>query len=84
MSDAVGLSCRHTRGNHPLFFSTEIARATSSSGTHYGLIYLRSNGNILVIAQMKEQHKKADVWDSYTVPWNGKFHHEIKKYKANN
>ena len=25
------------------------------------------------MAQMKEQHKKADVWDSFTVPWKGKF-----------
>mgnify|MGYP000672261388 CR=1 FL=1 len=84
MSDAVGSSCRHTRGDHPLFFSTELARATSSSGTHYGLINLRSNGKILAMAQMKEQHKKVDVWDSYTIPWNGKFHHEIKEYKKNN
>ncbi len=84
MSDAVGASCRHTRGNHPLFFSTELARAIGSSGTHYGLINLRSNGDLLVMAQMKEQHKKADVWDSYTVPWHGKFDHEIKEYKKKN
>lgn len=85
MSDAVGASCRHTRGDHPLFFSTELARADSSSGTHYGLINLRSNGKTLTMAQMKEQHKgKKDVWDSYTLPWPGKFHHEIKKYKEIN
>ncbi len=84
MSDAVGSSCRHTRGDHPLFFSTELARANSSSGTHYGLINLRSNGKILTMAQMKEQHNKPDVWDSYTVPWTGKFHHEIKEYNNNN
>lgn len=85
MSDAVGASCRHTRGNHPLFFSTELARANSSTGTHYGLINLRSNGKTLTMAQMKEQHKgKKDVWDSYTLPWQGKFNHEIKEYKANN
>lgn len=83
MSDAVGASCRHTRGNHPLFFSTELARANSSKGTHYGLINLRSNGNTLTMAQMKEQHKKTDVWDSYTLPWHGKFNHEIKEYKTN-
>ncbi len=82
MSDAVGASCKHTRGNHPLFFSTEIARATSKSGIHYGLINLRSNGETLVMAQMKEQHNKPDIWDSYTVPWEGKFHHEIDEYKA--
>ena len=81
MSDAVGAACQHTRGNHPLMFSTEIARATSKSGTHYGLINLRSNGKVLTMAQMKEQHNKADVWDSYTLPWHGKFHDEIKDYK---
>lgn len=80
MSDAVGASCRHTRGNHPLFFSTELARANSSKRTHYGLINLRSNGKILTMAQMKEQHNKADVWDSYTLPWHGKFHHELKEF----
>ncbi len=83
MSDAVGSSCRHTRGDHPLFFSTEIARAISKSGTHYGLINLRSNGKVLSMAQMKEQHDKADVWDSYTLPWKGKFFHEIEEYKKN-
>lgn len=83
MSDAVGSSCRHTRGDHPLFFSTEIARAISKSGTHYGLINLRSNGKVLTMAQMKEQHDKADVWDSYTLPWKGKFFHEIEEYKKN-
>lgn len=79
MADAVGAIARHTRGSHPLLFSTELARANSGSKTHYGLINLRSNGDILVMAQMKEQHKnKADIWDSFTVPWPGKFAKEIK------
>ena len=57
MADAVGATARHTRGDHPLLFSTELARAESSTGTHYGLINLRSNGDTLVMAQMKEQRK---------------------------
>jgi len=73
MADALGATGRHTRGDYPLLFSTELARAETSTGTHYGLINARSNGTTLVMAQMKEQHKKADVWDSYTVPWNGRF-----------
>jgi beta-lactamase superfamily II metal-dependent hydrolase len=73
MADAVGAIGRHTRGDHPLLFSTELARAETRSGTHYGLINARSNGKTLVMAQMKEQHKKTDVWDSYTVPWRGRF-----------
>lgn len=74
VADAVGAICRHTRGDFPLFFSTELARATSGDKTHYGLINARSNGVVLTMAQMKEQHRKADIWDSFTVPWRGKFH----------
>jgi competence protein ComEC len=75
VADAVGALCRQTRGDFPLFFSTELARATSGDKTHYGLINARSNGTVLTMAQMKEQHKnKADVWDSFTEPWKGKFH----------
>ncbi|MDY6986915.1 MAG: MBL fold metallo-hydrolase [Thermodesulfobacteriota bacterium] len=73
MADAVGAAGRHTRGDHPLLFLTELARAETRSRTHYGLINARSNGTSLVMAQMKEQHKKVDVWDSYTVPWRGRF-----------
>lgn len=73
-ADAVGAAARWTRGAMPLFFSTELSRAHSTSSVHYGLINIRSNGKHLVAAQMKEQHKnKADVWDSFTVPWKGKF-----------
>ncbi len=72
-ADALGGAARWTRGTLPLLFSTELGRANSSKGVHYGLINLRSNGDDLVAAQMKEQHKKADVWDSFTVPWKGKF-----------
>jgi len=78
MADAVGAIARHARGSHPLLFSTELARAVSSKNTHYGLINMRSNGKVLTMAQMKEQHNKADVWDSFTVPWPGKFHEEIE------
>jgi len=78
MADAVGSIGKHTRGSHPLLFSTELARAVSKRKIHYGLINLRSNGKVLVMAQMKEQHNKADIWDSFTVPWPGKFHEEIE------
>ncbi len=73
MADALGAIGKHTRGDYPLLFSTEIARANSSSRIHYGLINARSNGTVLTMAQMKEQHNKTDVWDSYTVPWSGRF-----------
>jgi hypothetical protein len=73
VADALGAVGRHARGEFPLLFSTELARATSSHGIHFGLINARSNGTVLTMAQMKEQHNKADVWDSFTVPWKGKF-----------
>lgn len=83
MADAVGAVARHTRGSHPLLFSTELARAASGENIHFGLINLRSNGDTLVMAQMKEQHRgKADIWDSFTVPWPGKFTKEIKASEA--
>ena len=83
MADAVGAIARHTRGSHPLLFSTELARATSGDKTHFGLINLRSNGDTLVMAQMKEQRKnKADIWDSFTIPWPGKFAKNIADSEA--
>jgi hypothetical protein len=75
VADAVGAVARHTRGDHPLFFSTELARAVSGERIHFGLINARSNGKVLTMAQMKEQRKnKPDIWDSFTVPWKGRFH----------
>ncbi len=73
MADALGAIGKHARGDYPLLFSTEIARANSSTNIHYGLINARSNGSVLTMAQMKERHSRADVWDSYTVPWKGRF-----------
>jgi len=81
---AVGAIARHSRGTVPLIFSTELARAyqiDTASGAvkdiHYGLINLRSNGTVLTMAQMKEQRTgKTDIWDSYTLPWEGKFWYE--------
>ena len=75
MADALGATGRHARGDHPLLFSTELARAHTRTGIHYGLINARSNGSTLVMAQMKEQHRRTDVWDSYEVPWHGRFPH---------
>lgn len=79
VADAIGALARHTTGDFPLFFSTELARASSGEKIHYGLINARSNGKILVMAQMKEQHAhRSDVWDSFTVPWKGRFHRVMK------
>ncbi len=66
----------YSRGRLPLVFSSELARAYSVGAAgvkiHYGLTNLRSNGQVLTMAQMKEQRKnKVDIWDSYVVPWEG-------------
>ena len=84
-ADAIGVMARYGRGELPLVFSTELARAVQVDSSnrvtdiHYGLINLRSNGTVLMMAQMKEQRSgKTDIWDSYTVPWAGKFWYERK------
>jgi beta-lactamase superfamily II metal-dependent hydrolase len=84
MPDALGAAGKHSRGILPLLFSTEVGRAyqtkkddgnISVTKIHYGLVNARSNGKILTLAQMKEHRTKRtkDIWDSFTVPWEGKF-----------
>ena len=60
MPDALGAAARHARGDIPLLFSTELARAEFSTRTHYGRINARSNGTLLVMAQFKERGSTAD------------------------
>jgi hypothetical protein len=72
-ADAVGAAGRYSRGENPLVFSTELARSyTSSQDILYGMINLRTDGETLVLAQMKERRTGADIWDSYTVPFKPK------------
>ncbi|MGI9614410.1 MAG: hypothetical protein ACR2QO_15980, partial [Acidimicrobiales bacterium] len=78
MADALGAIARHSRDDHPLVFSTELGRAHKLDDDelldiHYGLVNLRSNGETLTMAQMKEDKSGADVWDSFGVPWKGAF-----------
>lgn len=84
VADAMGALGKHTTGNIPLMFSTELARAVPKDPKkrriHYGLINTRSNGTILTMAQMKESHKnRPDVWDSFTVPYKGRFADKLNK-----
>jgi len=65
-ADAVGCAGRYSRGARPLVFSTELARSTrSADGIHYGLINARTDGDLAVLAQMKEKRSGSDLWDSY-------------------
>jgi beta-lactamase superfamily II metal-dependent hydrolase len=68
-ADAIGCAGRYSRGMRPLVFSTELARSyRSADEIHYGLINLRTDGEKVALAQMLEQRKSSDLWDSYTVP----------------
>lgn len=73
MPDALGAAARHARGDIPLLFSTELARAEFSTRTHYGRINARSNGTLLVMAQFKERGSTADPWHTFEVPFRGRF-----------
>jgi competence protein ComEC len=68
-ADAVGCAGKYSRSARPLVFSTELARSTNLKDKRilYGMINGRCNGQDIYMAQMKEVHSNADVWDSYEV-----------------
>ena len=51
----MGAAAKHSRGNFPLVFSTELARETSKTKIELGHINARSNGETIVMAQEKEK-----------------------------
>jgi hypothetical protein len=71
-ADAIGCAGRFSRDffrdGRPLVFSTELARSVDSGGkVLYGMINLRTDGDALVMAQMKESKKASNVWDAYVL-----------------
>jgi beta-lactamase superfamily II metal-dependent hydrolase len=55
LPDAIGAAAKHSDGEFPLVFSTELARDNLSSGKiKFGHINARSNGKTVVMAQRKE------------------------------
>lgn len=65
-AEAVGCAGRYSRGVRPTVFSTELARSVNSAGdVLYGMINCRTDGEKIVLAQMKERRSGADIWDSY-------------------
>ena len=65
-AEAVGCAGRYSRGVRPTVFSTELARSINSAGdVLYGMINCRTDGEQIVLAQMKERRSGADIWDSY-------------------
>ena len=75
LPDALGAATRHSRGNYPLLFSTELARTPIGAGFHYGHINARTNGKQLTMAQKKEKPGLKDPWESFAVPFHGRFRH---------
>ena len=73
LPDAIGTAAKHSQGDFPLVFSTELARETSSTGIKFGHINARSNGDTIVIAQKKEKPSLKKTWHSFPLPFAGPF-----------
>ncbi len=74
LPDAMGAAAKHSRGDFPLIFSTELARETGSGGIKFGHINARSNGKTVVMAQKKEKPSSKQTWYSFPLPFRGPFH----------
>lgn len=68
-ADAIGCAGKYSRSVRPLVFSTELARSTNinTDKIMFGMINLRSDGDRIIMAQMKEVHTNGNVWDLYEV-----------------
>ncbi len=75
LPDAMGAAARHSRGDYPLVFSTELARETGSGGILLGHINARSNGREVVMAQKKEKPSLKKTWHAFRLPYAGPFGH---------
>ena len=75
LPDAMGAAAKHSRGDFPLIFSTELARETGSGGIKFGHINARSNGHTVVMAQKKENPSKKKKWHPFPLPYAGPFHY---------
>ena len=73
LPDAMGAAAKHSRGDFPLIFSTELIRETGSSGIRLGHINARSNGDTIVMAQKKEKPSLKKSWHSFVLPFAGPF-----------
>lgn len=77
LPDAMGAAAKHSRGDFPLVFSTELARETSKAKIKLGHINARSNGKTIIMAQKKEKPSLKKTWHSFQLPFAGPFfdHH---------
>ncbi|MGD9753172.1 MAG: hypothetical protein AB7W59_19440, partial [Acidimicrobiia bacterium] len=65
--DLVGSIGKYSRGDRPLVFSTELARSTTPARIHYGLINVRTDGKLIVGAQMYEKPRAGQMWNSFVI-----------------
>ena len=77
LPDAMGAAAKHSQGDFPLVFSTELARETGSGGIKFGHINARSNGEIVVMAQKKEKPSSKKTWYAFPLPFGGPFHDHV-------
>ena len=86
--DTLGAIGKHSRGDRPLIFSTELARSTPEFielsklkdspakrervVTVYGMINVRTDGEYVVIAQKLEKPAGKSNWDIHRLKWNEK------------
>lgn len=74
LPDAIGAAAKHSVGEFPLVFSTELARDNKTSGKKMlGHINARSNGDEIVIAQKKEKATTKNPWHTFPLPYPGPF-----------
>lgn len=73
LPDAMGAAARHSRGEFPLIFSTELARETGGGKVKFGHINARSNGRVIVMAQKKEKSSAKKPWYTFVLPFGGPF-----------
>lgn len=73
LPDAMGAAARHSRGELPLIFSTELIRETGTGGILLGHVNARCNGTDLVIAQKKERPTTRRTWHAFKAPYPGPF-----------
>jgi competence protein ComEC len=66
-ADAIGCAGKYSKNKRPLVFSTELSRSSNvvTDEIQYGMINLRSNGELIYMAQKKEANNRKDPWDSY-------------------
>ena len=86
--DTLGTIGKHSRGERPLIFSTELARSGKEYVkldeikdqdkkkervvTVYGMINVRTDGKRAIIAQKREKAAASSNWDIHRLVWNEK------------